>query len=99
MYHGNPRNWKPSGRGQAAASILPHMRANDTWQDAVRYHEQCAVDGNYQDGAYAQDYCDENESVLDDMTTTSSLGWNGAAQFDRCGQCCSSGSVKLAPAI
>jgi hypothetical protein len=94
MYNGNPRNWKTSGRGQAAASILPHMRANDTWQDAARcYHEQYAVDGSYQDGDYAQDYCDENESVLDD--TTSSLGWNGAAQFDRCRQCCSPGSVKL----
>jgi hypothetical protein len=95
MYHGNPRNWKPSGRGQAAASILPHMRANDTWQDAVRYHDQYAFDGNDQDGDYTQDYpyCDENESVLDD---TSSVGWNGAAQFDRCRQYCSSESVNSA---
>jgi hypothetical protein len=78
------------------ASILPHMRPNDTWQDAVRYHEQYAFDGNDQDEDYAQDYCDENESVLDDMTATSSVGWNGAAQFDRCRQCCFPGSVKLA---
>ncbi len=98
MYNGNPRNWKPSGRGQAA-SILPNMRANNTWQDAVPYHEQYAFDGNDQDGDYTQDYCDENESVLDDMTATS-LGWNGAAaQFDRCGQCFSSGSVKLKLAL
>jgi hypothetical protein len=95
MYHGNPRNWKPSGRGPAA-SILPHMRANDTWQDAVRYHDQYAFDGNYQDEDYSQDYCVENESVLDDTTAASSLGWNGAAQFDRCSQCCFSGSVRLA---
>ncbi len=96
MYHGNPRNWKPSGRGQAAASILPHMRANDTWQDAVPYHEQYVFDGNCQDGDYAQDYCDENEFVLDDTRATSSVGSNRAAHYDRCRQCCSPGSVKLA---